>query len=156
MPRHKTGGAVYKIVEKGKKKQKIWYARIQFFDDFGKRKQRHRKPDYNSESSARAKAREMLAELDENPKSFDAPEMTFEDLADFYKETYLVDPEYRDGRKVAGLRSKYDCENRLKPLREFLGKVLSRFWQESLLRRLATFIPDRRSNSQNTSHLVLS
>src|SRR5262245_35945360 len=122
MPRHKTGGAVYKIVEKGKKKQKIWYARIQFFDDFGKRKQRHRKPDYNSESSARAKAREMLAELDENPKSFDAPEMTFEDLADFYKETYLVDPEYRDGRKVAGLRSKYDCEKRLKVLREFFGK----------------------------------
>ena len=61
MPRHKTGGAVYKIVQKGKKKKKIWYARIQFFDDFGKRRQRHRKPDYNSESSARAQRRERCS-----------------------------------------------------------------------------------------------
>jgi integrase len=138
MPRHKIGGAVYKVVAKGKKQKKIWYARIQFFDDFGKRKQRHRKPDYNSESSARAKAREMLAELDENPKSFDAPEMTFDDLADFYKETYLVDPEYRDGRKVAGLRSKYDCENRLKPLREFFGKKRLRTITHGDLQRYRT------------------
>ena len=139
MPRHKTGGAVYKIITKGKKQRKIWYARIQFFDDFGKRKQRHRKPDYNSESSARAKAREMLAELDENPKSFDAPEMTFEDLADFYKETYLVDPEYRDGRKVAGLRSKYDCENRLNPLRAFFGKKRLRTITHGDLQRYRTY-----------------
>src|SRR4030095_3062401 len=102
-------------------------------------KQRHRKPDYNSESSARAKAREMLAELDENPKSFDAPEMTFDDLADFYKETYLVDPEYRDGRKVAGLRSKYDCENRLKPLREFFGKKRLRTIKHGDLQRYRTY-----------------
>lgn len=122
MPRHKTGGAIIRSIKKGKKTKKIWYARIQFFDDDGKRKQRHRKPDYNSESSARSKAREMLAELDNNPKSFDVPEMTFNHLADFYETTYLVEPEYRDGKKVAGLRSKYDCEKRLKVLREFFGK----------------------------------
>jgi hypothetical protein len=122
MPRHKTGGAVCRVIEKGNKTKKIWYARIQFFEDDGKRKQVHRKPEYNSESSARSKAREMLAELAQNPKSFDASEMTFNDLADFYQATYLVEPEYRDGKKVAGLRSKYDCENRLKVLREFFGK----------------------------------
>lgn len=106
MPRHKTGGAVFHLTKKGNKPKKIWYARIQFFDDYGKRKQVHRKPEYNSETSARSKAREMLAEHDNNPKSFDAPEMTFNNLADFYETTYLVEPEYRDGRKVAGLRSK--------------------------------------------------
>lgn len=81
----------------------------------------------------------MLAELDENPRSFDAPEMTFDDLADFYKETYLVDPEYRDGRKVAGLRSKYDCENRLKPLREFFGKKRLRTITHRDLQRYRTY-----------------
>jgi hypothetical protein len=102
MARHKTGAAVFREVEKGNKTIKIWYARIQFFDDAGKRKQVQRKPAYNSETSARAKARDMLAEFDKSPKSFEAPEMTFDDLADFYQVTYLVEPEYRDGRKKLG------------------------------------------------------
>jgi len=87
MPRHKTGGAIYRMIQKGKKTKKIWSARIQFFDDYGKRKQVIRKPEYNSEGSARAKAREMLAEHDNNPRSFDAPDMTFNHLADFYETT---------------------------------------------------------------------
>jgi integrase len=139
MPRHKTGGAVFHLTKKGKKPKKIWYARIQFFDDCGKRKQVHRKPEYNSETSARSKAREMLAEHDNNPRSFDAPEMTFNDLADFYETTYLVEPEYRDGRKVAGLRSKYDCEKRLKVLREFFGKKRLRTITHGDLQRYRTF-----------------
>lgn len=48
--------------------------------------------------------------------------MTFADLADYYQRTYLIDPEYRDGRKIAGLRSKYDFEHRLKALKDFFGK----------------------------------
>jgi hypothetical protein len=139
MPRHKTGGAVFHLTKKGKKPKKIWYARIQFFDDYGKRKQVHRKPEYNSETSARSKAREMLAEHDNNPRSFDAPEMTFNDLADFYETTYLVEPEYRDGRNVAGLRSKYDCEKRLKVLREFFGKKRLRTITHGDLQRYRTF-----------------
>lgn len=122
MPRHKTGGAIFRRKRKGKKIIKIWYARIQFWDDDGKRKQVVRKPAYNSEGSAREKARELLAEFDTNRKAFDSPEMIFDELAAHYKATYLVDPEYRDGRKIAGLRSKYDFEHRLKPLRDFFGK----------------------------------
>lgn len=139
MPRHKTGGAVCRVIEKGNKTKKIWYARIQFFEDDGKRKQVHRKPEYNSESSARSKAREMLAELDQNPKSFDASEMTFNDLADFYQATYLIEPEYRDWKKVAGLRSKYDCENRLKVLREFFGRKKLRTITHGDLQRYRTY-----------------
>ncbi len=139
MPRHKTGGAIYRMIQKGKKTKKIWSARIQFFDDYGKRKQVIRKPEYNSEGSARAKAREMLAEHDNNPRSFDAPDMTFNHLADFYETTYLVEPEYRDGKKVAGLRSKYDCEKRLKVLREFFGKKRLRTITHGDLQRYRTF-----------------
>jgi integrase len=48
--------------------------------------------------------------------------MTFDTLADYYEKTYLIEPEYVDGRKVAGLRSAYDYRHRLKVLREFFGK----------------------------------
>lgn len=139
MARHKTGAAVFREVEKGNKTIKIWYARIQFVDESGRRKQVQRKPAYNSETSARAKARDMLAEFDKSPKSFEAPEMTFDDLADFYQVTYLVEPEYRDGRKIAGLRSKYDCEKRLKPLREFFGKKRLRTITHGDLQRYRTY-----------------
>jgi hypothetical protein len=81
-----------------------------------------RKPPYNSEASARDKASEMIAKLDNDHKAFDASAMTFAQLADYYQKTYLVEPEYRDGRKIAGLRSKYDFEKRLVPLRAFFGR----------------------------------
>jgi integrase len=138
MPRHKTGGAVLRGIRKGKKTLKVWYARIQFYDDAGKRKQIERKPAYNSESSAREKARELLAEFDTNHKAFDAPTMTFGDLADYYQATYLVDAEYRDGRKIAGLRSRYDFEHRLKPLRDFFGKKKLRSLTHGDLHRYKT------------------
>jgi integrase len=65
----------------------------------------------------------MLRELEgEGPQLLDAATMTFDDLADFYKKHYLQDPEYVDGVKVSGLRSKYDFELRLKPLLRFFGK----------------------------------
>jgi integrase len=138
MPRHKTGGAVIRRIQKGKKTVKVWYARIQFFDDAGKRKQIERKPAYNSESSAREKARELLAEFDTNHKAFDAPTMTFDDLAAYYQVTYLVDPEYRDGRKISGLRSKYDFEHRLKALKDFFGKKKLRSLTHGDLQRYKT------------------
>lgn len=60
----------------------------------------------------------MLAEVESGGSgSLDVARMTFADLADYYQRTYLIDPEYRDGRKIAGLRSKYDFEHRLKALK---------------------------------------
>jgi integrase len=52
----------------------------------------------------------------ENEKS------TFQELADFYEETYLIAPQYVGDRKVAGLRSAYDYKHRLKVLRDHFGK----------------------------------
>jgi integrase len=122
MPRYRTGCALERKIKKGKKTLKVWYARIEYTDDSGVKRRIEKKPTYNSEASARDKAREMLAKLDSDNKAFDAQAMTFAQLADHYKKTFLVEPEYRDGRKIAGLRSKYDYEKRLVPLKTFFGR----------------------------------
>lgn len=122
MPRHKTGVAIARKVEKNGKAVKIWYARVEYVDEAGKRKRAERKPEFNTKTSARERARQMLSELDRDTNTFDASTMTFADLASYYQQTYLVEPEYRDGRKIAGLRSKYDFEKRLEPLKAFFGK----------------------------------
>jgi integrase len=123
MPRHKTGCAIARKTKKGERTLNIWYARIQYTDEVGRRKQSERKPLYNTKTAAKELAKEMLRELEgEGVASLDAATMTFDDLADFYQQHYLQEPEYVDGVKVSGLRSKYDYELRLRPLREFFGK----------------------------------
>lgn len=47
--------------------------------------------------------------------------MTFVDLAQYYEERYLKPAEYRDGRKIAGLRSARYCELYLRTLKEYFG-----------------------------------
>jgi integrase len=73
-------------------------------------------------TSARDKARKMLADLDKDRRTFDAVAVTFTQLADYYQQTFLIDPEYRDDRKIAGLRSKYTREKQLVVLKAYFGK----------------------------------
>src|SRR6266498_2755058 len=121
MARHKTGVAIARPAKKNGKTHKSWFARIEFVDESGIRKRVERRPDFNTKTSAHEKARQMLAELDDNSSVFDATAMTFSQLAAYYQQTYLIEPQYRDGRKIAGLRSKYDFEKRLIPLKDFFG-----------------------------------
>jgi len=109
---------------RGGKVIKVWFARVTYFDENGKRREWVRKPkDANTKTSAKEEARRMLQELDEQgPRVLDAAKMTFADLADFYEETYLIDPEYVDGRKVAGYRGKYVLGIILKTLKSYFGK----------------------------------
>ncbi len=121
MPRAKTGAVIKKWRIANGKRVKDWYACVSFTDDSGKRQQRTERA--MNKTAAKTRSTEMLAELaDETPASLHGRDMTFAQLADYYQETYLVDPEYRDGRKIAGLRSKYDYEKRLVPLRDFFGR----------------------------------
>jgi integrase len=46
---------------------------------------------------------------------------TFTDLADVFKERYLVEPTYVDGRKTAGMRSHHTALYHLAPLESFFG-----------------------------------
>jgi integrase len=122
MLKNTTCCPVYFIKQKGGKNVKLWYGRVQYTDDAGKRKQVHGKPEFNTKTSAKQKARDLLNDLDKGGQPFlDGATMRFDELADYYERTFLIEPVYIDGRKVLGLRNKYDFEKRLKALREFFG-----------------------------------
>ena len=115
----------------------MWYAQIQYYDDGGPRIQRRQKAQNKSE--ARSLARDMLAKIEGgDSQSLDASTLTFSDLADYYKKTYLVEPGYRDGRKIPGPRSKYDFEHRLKALKDYFGKKKVRSITHGDLQRYKT------------------
>src|SRR5262245_4200231 len=109
MPRHRSGTIIEKEIKvKGKggklKTKTLLYARVSYTKENGKR-------DYlwqpvENRTQAKEAINKMLKELDGRGSSvFDAARMTFDDLANYFKENYLVEPRYVDGRKVAGMRS---------------------------------------------------
>jgi len=103
------------LVENG-----YWYARYDFTDNGKRRKEKRR-------AENKTQAKEMLRDLLQKfkargPQVVDFERMTFADLASYYEKTYLIEPQYIDGRKVAGLRSAYDYRLRLGVLKENLGK----------------------------------
>lgn len=69
----------------------VIYARITFTDASGKRKQKWKRAD--NRSHARELIKQMLRDLDDRgPEVFDSEKMTFNDLAEHYKKTYLIEP----------------------------------------------------------------
>lgn len=97
-----------------------WSCRLTFTDEFGKYHDISRRADNKSE--AKETLKRLLRELDDHGgKSLLSTHKTFEDLAEFYETTYLIEPEYRDGRKVAGLRTYIDQKSKLQALRAHFG-----------------------------------
>lgn len=122
MARHRTGAAIARWKTKNGKRVKQWYACVTYFEN-GKRVYKYGKPQDNTKTAARELAKKILADLDsQGPKAFNAANMTFVQLADYFQSTYLIDPQYVDGRKVAGYRGKYIMELNLKILRDHFGK----------------------------------
>ena len=113
MPKAKSGSI--------RKRGKVYYARVTYVDDIGKRREKEKRA--NNRSHAKELIKEMLRELDDyGSQVFENGKTTFAELADFYDETYLIDPQYVDGRKIVGLRSAYDYQLRLKVLKDYFGK----------------------------------
>src|SRR5689334_683223 len=109
MARPKTGAAIHKWKVRNGKKVKQWFACVSYVDQDGKRRQWLQKPEDNTKTAARELAKKMLGEVDvQGERAIDAANMTFTQLANYYQQTYLVEPEYVDGRKVAGYRSRYE------------------------------------------------
>lgn len=102
----------------------ILYARIQFVDETGKRKEKLRKA--NNRTHARELIKEMRAELLSGEETLQADKLNFTQLAVKYKEKKLIEPVVIDGRKVAGLRSHRQTGEHLKPLIEYFGLKLVR------------------------------
>jgi hypothetical protein len=112
--RAKGEGYVYKD-ERG-----YWYARLTVADASGKR--RNIKRVAESKVAAQELLRRLIRELeDHGTKSFDAARMTFKELVDYYEKNYMIEPQYVDGRKVAGLRSKDKLVHQKKALEAFFG-----------------------------------
>ena len=113
MPKTKSG---YVYQDEAKR----WYARFDYTDESGKRRTVRRR------AKDKTDAKELLQSLlerfrDHGQQSFDGDRMTFNDLADFYEEIYLVEPQYVDGRKVAGLRDWHNYRLLLTVLRNHFG-----------------------------------
>lgn len=97
------------------------FARVTFVDERGERREIERRA--KNRSDAKEIIKEVLRDLDDHGETLiDAANLTFAALADHYEKNYLIEPEYVDGRKVAGLRSAYDLGLLLKVLKEYFGK----------------------------------
>ncbi|HEU0178687.1 MAG TPA: tyrosine-type recombinase/integrase [Blastocatellia bacterium] len=113
MPRPREGSVIWN------KKRKAWVARLDWTDDDGREKCRKRQVE--NKSAGNILVKKWIRDLEEQGAAYlDAEAITFEQLADKYKEVRLVAPEYRDGRKVKGLRD-------WKGQRFRLGRLVERF-----------------------------
>lgn len=107
-----------------------WFVRISWTDlETGKRRQKEKQcPILSNGQANRTEGKRIIRSLlqtleTHGQKMVEAEKMTFNHLADYYRDTYLVEPEYRDGRKVSGLRSWQDMRNRLAILQGHFGKT---------------------------------
>lgn len=114
-----------------------WYARVTYTDDGGKRKNVKQRAE--NKTAAKEAVKHIIRDLDDNgERSRDAARMTFAHLADYYKENYLTEPEYVDGRKVAGLRSYYGVGIRLQMLKDYFGRFKLRSLTHGDLKKFRT------------------
>src|SRR5687768_9263092 len=104
-----------------KDKYNRWFARTSYVDETGKR--RNVKKCARDRAHGKEVLKKLLRELEDHGTKFvEASRMTFDELAKYYEETYLLEAEYVGDRKVAGLRSKYDIEFRLNIIKEYFSK----------------------------------
>jgi len=115
MPRPREGSVYWS------EKRNSWIAQLDWIDHQGNRRQRKRQVGNKTEGNNLTK--KWRRELEEQGEAYlDAERMTFKELAEKYEKVKLVPAEYRDGKKVKGMR---DCERerwRLKNLIEYFGK----------------------------------
>lgn len=110
------------IGERVRERQGGIFARVTYTDEDGKRCEVERRA--KNRSHAKDLIKQLIRELDDyGGESVESAQMTFSDLANYYEQTYLIEPQYVDGRKVAGLRDLYHAKMFLKILREFFGKL---------------------------------
>ncbi len=97
------------------------YARIQFIDESGKKRDLWRTA--SNKKDAKEKIRELIEDSEsKKAKELDASRMTFNLLADFYEENYLHEAIYINERKVSGIRNIEPYKNQLRWLRNDFGR----------------------------------
>jgi len=97
------------------------FARVGYTDDQGKRRDVVRAAE--TRTHARDLIKEILRNLEEHgAQAFDADRMTFADLATHYETHYLIEAQYVDGRKVAGVRSLKPALGAVNTLKQHFGR----------------------------------
>src|SRR5690349_20365901 len=97
------------------------YLRIQFTDSQGKRRERMRRVE--NKTDARELRKQLLDKLDnQGEKILDGDKLTFEQLANTYKEKKLQPAEYHSDRKVKGMRNYKSPRIFLEYLKEYFAK----------------------------------
>lgn len=97
-----------------------WYCRFDYKAEDGKWRVVRRR------AESKGKARELLGKLlrdykERGQQAIDGDRMIFNELAAYYQDTYLIAPQYVDGRKVAGLRDYVNARLLLKVLKQGFG-----------------------------------
>lgn len=96
------------------------YARLVYTDSLGKKKEKQQIAANVTE--AREILKRMVRELDDHGSSaIEAANMTFLQLADYYQQTHITQAQYKDGRKISGLRGKRQVEQQLNTLKKHFG-----------------------------------
>lgn len=117
MPKTKSGSI--------RNRDGVLYARVTYYDANGNRKEKWKRAE--SRTHARDLIKEMLRDLDDHgAEFFDNERITFAELAEQYKNTYLIPPQYIDGRKIAGRRDWRRFRQILEVLTNHFGKRLLR------------------------------
>jgi integrase len=100
--------------------RKAWVARLDWVDEGGRKQCRKRQVTNKSEGQRLVK--DWLRELEEQGQEYlKSDRVTFAEVAAEYEREVLVEPVYRDGKKVAGLRDWKGARNRLKYLVDYFG-----------------------------------
>jgi integrase len=103
-------------------KQGRWYARTTVTDRHGNR--RNIKRSAKDKADAKQILKTILRQIeDEGEKGVDASRMTFNALADFYEKHYLHPAQYRDQKKISGLRAWDRAQAALVQFRRHFGRM---------------------------------
>jgi integrase len=109
----------------GQDKKGRYFARTTITDEKGKRRNVIRLA--KDKTEARLILKTILRQLDdEGSRAIDVARLSFNDLADFYEQHYLMPAQFVGGRKVAGLRDWKHVRAFLKIFREHFGRRLLR------------------------------
>lgn len=127
--RHRYGSFAWKHPKTG-----LLYARVRVKQPDGKLKTIYERAD--NITHAEQQGTKILAEHNERGQAFiDARGMTLRQLADWYKDEYVIPPVYVDGKKVDGMRSWEDARGKIDNICKHIGNLMVEELSEEDLRK---------------------
>ncbi|HRH45514.1 MAG TPA: phage integrase SAM-like domain-containing protein, partial [Pyrinomonadaceae bacterium] len=97
------------------------FARVGYYDENGIWKYKYELA--TDEDDAKIKAAKIIQTYKKKGTAYiDGTNMTFEELADWYKEKYAVPPTYENGQKSGGMRTWENCRYQLANLKNYFAK----------------------------------